>query len=217
MKGRTPFHGKTEPPAGYVELIKTLMRLIVQWCGEQPGLPDLRWLDPGTTRFIGPLQGEAVRYLADSPDAFRLVEWLDVQTDRKGSLVQLTIALRMLGHLPGGPEPESVLESKAFTELESFAYAKGETTQIVASPCGHCGCLLENASSAAGDSPDPGCFSVCVRCGGINQFDENLRLARVDEAALEALPPEARSHLLEMGDLLRAARMGAKPSKDVQA
>ncbi len=205
-------------PPGYVALIERFRQLIQDWCGAEPGLPDLRWHDPGTVRYVGPLRGEAVRYLADSPDAFRLVEWLDVETGRQGTLAQLTMALQLLGHLPGGPERETVHTSEAFKAIERFADQSGTTTLIAPSPCGHCGRQNELVTGQSGDAPGPGAFSLCALCGGINQFDDGLRLRRVDEAQLEALPPEHRSQLLEMQALLRAARMGMRAGREeVQA
>jgi hypothetical protein len=89
-------------PPGYVELIQRLAVLIEQWCCDFHGLPDLQWHEPEGTAFIGPLHGDALKYLAKSPDAMALLMWLDEQTDRKATLIQATIALQSLGHLRGG-------------------------------------------------------------------------------------------------------------------
>lgn len=203
---------KDLPPA-YTALIETLMGLIVRWCGEQPGLPDLRWLDPGDTLFIGGLQGEAVKLLADSPDAFRLIEWLDVQTERKGTLFQATMALRLLGHLPGGPEPEEVSESAAFRAIARFVSPSAKTNRMPPSACTGCGRSNDCATGEEGHRPEPGSFSVCGMCGGLNQYGDDLSLLPVTEATLEALPEEHRGQLLEMQALMRAARMQTLPGK----
>jgi hypothetical protein len=194
-------------PPGYVALVQRLVELIQQWCGEQPTLPDLRWLDPGTTMFIGALQGPAVRYLADSPDAFRLIEWLDVQTDRKATLYQATTALRLLGHLPGGSEPEVLRQSSAFTAIATFAQGTGTTTQVTPSPCGHCGRDNEAASGEKGVKPAPGHFAICAGCAGVNRYDAELRLVRVSEDELAALPDDFRAKVLEMQQMMRQARL----------
>jgi hypothetical protein len=196
-----------ELPPGYVELVRQLTELIVQWCGEQPTLPDLRWLDPGKTMFIGALQGSGVKLLADSPDAFRLIEWLDIQTSRKATLFQATMALRLLGHLPGGQETESLRSSQAFRTLEAFARQTGTETQMPPSPCGHCGRSNELATGEEGHAPQPGAFAVCAGCAGINRYGDALQLVAVAEAEIEAMPPEHRTVLREHQDLLRTARM----------
>lgn len=204
---------RKELPPGYVKLVETLMRLIVQWCGEQPGLPDLRWLDPGDTMFIGGLQGSAVKMLADSPDAFRLIEWLDVQTDRKATIFQATMALRMLGHLPGGPEPEEVSESAAFRSFARFAKQTAELTRMPPSACTGCGRSNNCATGEEGHHPEPGSFSVCGSCGGLNQYGDDLSLLPVTEATLDALPAPHRAQLLEMQARMRAARMQSLSGK----
>jgi hypothetical protein len=40
-------------PPGYVAIAERLLELIERWCALEPGLPDLRWLDPGDTVFVG--------------------------------------------------------------------------------------------------------------------------------------------------------------------
>ena len=72
-----------EVPPGYVALVERMCGLIGEWYQAQPARPDLRWLDWGDTLFAGVLQGDALKYLADSPDAFRLLEWLGEQTGQK--------------------------------------------------------------------------------------------------------------------------------------
>lgn len=194
-------------PPGYVALVQRLVQLIQQWRSEQLTLPDLRWLDPGNTMFIGGLQGSAVKFLADSPDAFRLIEWLDVQTDRKATLFQVTMALRFLGHLPGGPEPEVVRQSPALQSLMAFADGSGTTTEVPSSPCGHCGRSNELSSGEKGHVPAPGHLAICAGCAGVNRYDEELRLVRVSEEELAMLPEDIRAKVLEMQQMIRQARL----------
>ena len=211
-----------ELPPGYVALVERLAALVVQWCEAQPTLPDLRWLDPGTTMFIGGLQGEPVKYLADSPDAFRLIEWLDEQTDRKGTLFQVTIALRELGHLPGGTPPDVVGKSSSgMRHFETFAHAKGTDTRHESKPCPHCGKGLDASSGEKDQVPRVGDLSVCCYCGGIMRFGEGLSLAALSEEDLDALADgehaEEVATVREMRDLFRASKMRSIKHRGVQA
>jgi hypothetical protein len=185
-----------EMPPGYVALIQRLMTLIVQWCEEQATLPDLRWLDSGNTAFIGPLQGTAVKYIADSPDAFRLVAWLDEQTHHEGTLFQLDVALRQLGHLPSRADSAEIVSTRHDGQR----------------PCPHCGANLDGTTGTT--SPSPGDFSICSYCCGFMRFGDDLVLVPISEADLEALIAdgcgEEVATLRKLRDRFRAARMNAK-------
>jgi hypothetical protein len=91
-----------EVPPGYVELVKRMARLIPEWIAAEPVPPDLRWHDSrdDETLIVGPLTGDALKWLAASPDAVRLCQWLDAQTGREASLLQARIALELAGQLP---------------------------------------------------------------------------------------------------------------------
>lgn len=204
-------------PPGYIDLVKRLIVLIEQWCGEQPGLPDLQWHDPGDTAFIGALRGDALKWLAKTPDAIRLLEWLDVQTDHKATLIQATVALRHLGHLPGMPPEDVVRKSAGMQAVEDFAFKRGTDTRLPASPCPHCGKGLDGHSGEKGHAPKVGDVSICVYCFGFNQYGEGLVLERLTEAELDTLPAENRAQLLEMRDLLRVAKTGGLKSRGVKA
>lgn len=97
--------GKTiasrEFPPGYVQLVERLAMLVTYWVEHEPTLPDLRWHDRGTVIYAGDLTGPGLKFLANSPDAYRLCHWVDERTDRKATLFQMDCALRSLGHLPG--------------------------------------------------------------------------------------------------------------------
>lgn len=87
------------PPEYYAE-IENAARLIEAWCAIQP-FAELRWLEwDGQRTFIAAPLDIGAQYLADSPDARALLEWLDQQTGRRLSLNQAGWAIRKLGLMP---------------------------------------------------------------------------------------------------------------------
>jgi hypothetical protein len=208
-------------PPGYVALVRRLAELIVDWCGKQPGLPDLRWLDPGDTMFVGPLRGKTLDFLVDSPDARRLCEWLDETTNREATVFQMTMALRVLGHLPGGPEPEEAPEpesSEGWRLAEAFGRNTGTTTRLATeSRCPHCGAIMDAATGERGHTPRVGDLGVCAECAGFIQYGEAFKPIGLADADLDALGASTARTLREMRDLLRASVMKPKRGRGVQA
>ena len=87
------------PPAKYVQLVRRLEALIPQWCSMHAGA-ELRWTAWEGAVFAGNLAAPFLSYLADSPDAKRLLEWLDERSDREATLLQARVALELCGMLP---------------------------------------------------------------------------------------------------------------------
>lgn len=87
-------------PPQYFAAIDDAARLIRRWLAAHPSA-ELRWLewDSGRT-FIAANLDTGARYLADSPDALALLEWLDGATNRQLSLNMAGWALRKLGMIP---------------------------------------------------------------------------------------------------------------------
>lgn len=62
------------------------------------------------------------------------------------------------------------------------------TTRTPATLCPHCGYAMDAASSMQGEAvPDPGDWSICLRCAGVLQFDATLRPGLPALGAYEAL------------------------------
>jgi hypothetical protein len=205
-----------ELPPGYVELIKRMAQLILEWIEREPGLPDLRWHDmtEDKTMLIGPLKGDPLKYVAGSPDAVRLLEWLDVRTDGEATLYQATMALKLAGQLPGGPErtePEMVRESAAWRAIEAYARETGTTTRHATTTCPHCGRTIDAATGVGDAVPKPGNWAVCAACGGINRYDAKLRPVAPGAEEFAALEPEIRAQLEEMQALVRYRAHRTKP------
>ncbi len=56
------------------------------------------------------------------------------------------------------------------------------------SPCGHCGVLLDGASSDTGVKAKPGDISVCAACAGLNRFRPDMTLQAMSLDEVIALP-----------------------------
>jgi len=91
--------GQGFPPEYFAE-IEGAARWARRWLDEHRGAV-LRWLEwDGDRTFIAAGLDTGAPYLADSPDAFRLLAWLDEMTGRRLSLNQAGWALRKLGLIP---------------------------------------------------------------------------------------------------------------------
>jgi hypothetical protein len=193
-------------PPGYVATAERLPDLIERWCALEPGLPDLRWLDPGDTVFVGSIASpEACRYLADSPDAFRLLAWLSEQTKGEATLLMVTVALQMLGHLPARAHLASSVEL--------------HSQRMPEQPCPECGAPLDAVSSARGgkDPPNAGDVSICIQCGTLLEFNNDISSRKLSPEAFAALPHEYRETLRRMQAHQRdivARRVTAKTRPD---
>jgi hypothetical protein len=86
-------------PPGYLARCERLSELIPKWIEEksQQRFLDLRWKRWGRTVYAGPLGGKWANWLADSPDALELLNWLDEQTGKQATLLQALVVLERLG------------------------------------------------------------------------------------------------------------------------
>lgn len=206
-----------EVPEGYHKAIEDAARLMREWVRAQPTMPDLRWLpekDDGV--FISAALDAGAAYLADSPDAFRLLAWLDEQTGHQLSLNQTKWALRLCRAMPMRDGSyhgvETVRQSAAMKNVLSVV-DDDKCSRHEPSPCGHCGKQLDAASSDTATAK-PGDVSVCMYCTGVNRFDEGMRLVAVNDAELAALPDDMRAVLEEMQALVRRGhQLRAGPRK----
>jgi hypothetical protein len=93
MTKRSPF------PPEYIACCDRLEKLIPQWIEEKSRqrFLDLQWHRWGKVCFAAALGGETAKYLAASPDAIELLNWLHEQTGRKATLLQAKVVLEALG------------------------------------------------------------------------------------------------------------------------
>lgn len=70
------------------------------------------------------------------------------------------------------------------------------------SACGHCGKLLDGASSASGAKACPGALSICISCAGVNIFLTDLTLGKLTDEQLQIHPQY--DELVEHQNMIRA-------------
>lgn len=69
--------------------------------------------------------------------------------------------------------------------------------RVKGSVCPGCGAMLDAASHhEEGAVPEPGCFSICLYCGLLLRFDDDLSLGPIDPAELNCLSLEQERELI---------------------
>jgi hypothetical protein len=86
-------------------------------------------------------------------------------------------------------------------------YDRGDRSDAHAHSCPWCGQKNDSASS---DSPEKrpkiGDISLCIRCGGIGQFDASGQVRKAPPGILAKLDLEDRDELLRVQRLIREQR-----------
>jgi hypothetical protein len=74
------------------------------------------------------------------------------------------------------------------------------TTRLAANRCPHCDHLLDTATHHDGkpEKPSPGDWSVCIDCGGLLQFNAELRMVAGLAGELAREPAETRALIARM-------------------
>lgn len=94
-----------------------------------------------------------------------------------------------------------------------------KTTETGVHPCPQCGAPNDMATSWGGDdSPEPGDVSLCVGCGTVLVFNDDMssRKPTPDEEVeiFLAMPAEFRAKFLEVQAMLKATAPKADPSEE---
>ena len=99
------------------------------------------------------------------------------------------------------------VNDQAMRTMTDFAFDRDFTTLYPegGSPCPYCGVHLNTAHSSSENAPVPGRLTVCMKCSGICQFGEELKLQPFTDADVEALPPEHRAVIQDLQALVREA------------
>jgi hypothetical protein len=78
------------------------------------------------------------------------------------------------------------------------------TTPTLCPTCGH---KLDAATGLDHDhKPSPGDLSVCIQCGEILEFDEEIKLILISEGTIEKLDLETMEDLVRTRDAIKALR-----------
>jgi hypothetical protein len=224
---------KGEMPQSYYDCIREMARVASEWVHAQPTPPALRWVPQRNDGVL--LTGSldvAAKYLADSPDAFALIAHVDEKTERRGSLLQMTWALRLVRAIPM-PDgswygTETTHRSPGAERMDGLAerFRKNPDggSRTPAAVCGHCGVPNDRADHPDGRPPEAGDLSLCVMCAGFNQYAELegvLVLEKRTDADIEALTGEQWADLRDMQEVLRGTiqrmlsqRMGRKDNAE---
>lgn len=72
--------------------------------------------------------------------------------------------------------------------------------------CPYCAAVIDRAGGPETERPEPGDFSMCVRCGGYLVFGDKLQPIGMPDEMLETVEPETRAHLQRMRKLLRSIK-----------
>ena len=73
--------------------------------------------------------------------------------------------------------------------------------------CLDCGYHLPLASALEGDDlPEPGCFSICINCGGLAVFTETMALRKPTDAEIEEMPADVAAQIDRAQTVTRAMR-----------
>lgn len=92
-------------------------------------------------------------------------------------------------------------------DIEVLQPALGEARKHKDQTCPVCSTLLNAASGFNNNaSPSPGDVSICIRCGAVLKFDEQMTLQQVPEAELQALDQDDRRLLFEARSAVRDLR-----------
>lgn len=89
---------KMATQAEYERDAQRVAAAIKRWIAKESAtrLVDLKFHKWGTTAYIGPLSGRCIDYLAASPDARAMLEWVDEQTGHQATLMMACCVLELL-------------------------------------------------------------------------------------------------------------------------
>jgi hypothetical protein len=75
-----------------------------------------------------------------------------------------------------------------------------EDYKVPPSMCPHCGYVADGAMRAASDGagrePEPGDVGVCIKCAGINRYNDKLQLEILPAGAFKELSDELRHEVM---------------------
>lgn len=89
-----------------------------------------------------------------------------------------------------------------------------DTVAVPTCACPGCGQLHSYVTGREGAKPEPGSHTVCVFCGALMTFADDMTLRRTTQAELNALPWSSRALLDRLQKTVRAAKIKPPEGKD---
>ena len=190
---------------------KRMMDLVVEWRRARPEAV-LVWHPEGDHIILGALADPDIQAtLADSPDAFELLRFLDEKTEHRGDVYGARIAVSYVDdEINRRLAERTTVESPGWDLFAGYATQTLTKTRMADSACPHCGTVMGAASSRDGRRPTPAsdgawCMMVCVCCGGISLMVSETEMRKLTDEEWAAVPAEVRTKLEDAGALFRAA------------
>lgn len=74
--------------------------------------------------------------------------------------------------------------------------------------CCACNKLIDAATSADGDSepPGPGDITICVYCGEVLEYQDNMDIAKLSEKSFASIPDGTQRYLRELQANIRSLK-----------
>ena len=71
------------------------------------------------------------------------------------------------------------------------------STKMKPSPCPTCGGIMDGATQIHNRpvEPKPGDITICLHCGALNQYDDDLKIVTADPSVLNELDPIVRAEI----------------------
>jgi hypothetical protein len=205
-EGKARARAMTEGNPAFVASVDPLANLYIEWRKAHPRAR-LAWHPTGEAFIVGALASPLMQQsYADSPDAFELLAWL-AERMPEADVMAARCAIEATDERVSEWMAERTKHTSAGLQLvEVFARSTGTTTRTPEAPCPHCGTVMGAASAGDDAVPSPGMLVVCVRCGGIGCFDDELHPRLMTDAEWAELPPEIKTKLEDAGAILRHVR-----------
>lgn len=205
--------GKQHPdemPPEYFEQIRKAAIAMNRWVNSQPTPPDLRWIEQKNDGVLVAADlSLAFGYIADSPDALRLLQHVDDELGHQLTLNQALWALRLNRaiRMPDGSwyGTEKVRESRGSAIVDRIATdLRGKTHRAPPSTCASCGACMDAFTVAGERMPEEGDISFCLYCAAVNMFRADLTLEPITDETGPARCGEQWPDIVEARELLRA-------------
>jgi hypothetical protein len=206
---RKALMAQTIDNADFRALVPPMVNAYVEWRKAHPeAMP--RWKPQRKEIVMGPLDAaDARETLADNDDAHDALEHLS-ECFPGVNILQAEWAVRYTEeHVRQTLAERTTYASPGFKLFEDYALGNGVKTRMPECACPHCGTEIGAASAGNGKVPTPGHLVVCVVCGGIGCFGDDMRPRLMTEAEWADLPPKTRTQLEEAGALFKASAMRA--------